>query len=339
MNELVSIIVPTYNDEAYISACIKSLSSQSYTNIEIIIIDDGSTDGTVDKIRELSTVDQRIHFQVNQHAGVSHTRNTGIEFAKGEYLTFVDGDDTVSPYYVEQMLISMKKNNSDITICRIGDIYYPYSTKVVERNLVRPLTGNFTDDYYALLPFLYGSCLKLFRRKIIRENNILFPEDMSFSEDEYFNLTYYQYVSNYSFCDNCLYFYHHRFSSSLSTNHSTYNFVKYQKKLLFEKQMLEKLKIKDKDKILLEHSLFIIKSFLYLGKNDTYQNSCDRIKSIDNITHFLDMRSEMTLLQRRIVLFFNTRLLYVLGIVKYHIRNAIFSNSFMKRLYAFIKSR
>lgn len=339
MNDLISVIVPVYNNERYVSRCIDSLMTQTYKNIEIIIIDDGSYDNTLEEVEKLAIKDRRIHIKKNSHRGVSYARNTGIKLSKGKYLTFVDSDDTVSPYYIEKMVILMQIDKSDIAICRIGDIYYPFSQRIVERNVTGTLSGVFSDDYYALLPFLYGPCLKLFKRDIIINHNILFPEDMAFAEDEYFNLNYYQYVQKYSFCDICLYFYHHRFTSSLSSIHTEDRFVKYLRKLSYESNILSILKIKNKQSIMLKNSLFIIKAFSFLGADDTYEKFCFRIKSVDEITHFLDGNKRKWSSQKLLLSLLDTKMSYFLGMLKYHIRRMIFHIYFMKLLYAFIKSR
>ena len=98
--ELVSIIVPVYNSSAYIENCVNGLLCQSYKNIEIILVDDGSSDDSLDKCRILSQLDTRICVYSKKNSGASSARNMGIEYAHGYWLVFVDSDDIVKVDYV-----------------------------------------------------------------------------------------------------------------------------------------------------------------------------------------------------------------------------------------------
>lgn len=100
----VSIIVPVYNVVNFLPQCIESLMAQSYGNIELIFIDDGSTDGSSNVLDEYGTKDLRIHVLHQPNSGVSTARNKGIEIATGDYCCFVDGDDNVCPNYIAEML-------------------------------------------------------------------------------------------------------------------------------------------------------------------------------------------------------------------------------------------
>ena len=114
---LISVIVPVYNAESHLNRCIKSLVEQKYTNLEIILVDDGSTDSSsliCDKWKEC---DQRIHV-IHQHiSGVAAARNAGLDYASGEYIGFVDSDDYALPDMYYRLLLNMKESNSDLSIC------------------------------------------------------------------------------------------------------------------------------------------------------------------------------------------------------------------------------
>ena len=101
---LVSIIIPAYNVEKYIEKCLSSILEQTYTNIEVVVVDDGSTDKTGQLIDSVTQQDSRVHVIHKKNAGVSAARNSGIEMSTGEYLVFVDGDDCIAHDYVEYML-------------------------------------------------------------------------------------------------------------------------------------------------------------------------------------------------------------------------------------------
>lgn len=116
-NALVSIIVPVFRVEEYLKRCIESMINQTYKNIEIILVDDGSDDNCPKICDEYSKKDQRITVIHKQNGGLSDARNFGIKKSKGEYITFVDSDDTIEPDYIECLLNTLIKNNADISIC------------------------------------------------------------------------------------------------------------------------------------------------------------------------------------------------------------------------------
>jgi len=121
MNELISIIIPIYNSEKYLPKCIESLRTQSYRNIEIILVNDGSTDGCAEICDEYQKKDDRIKVYHKKNEGVAAARNDGLDLAKGKYITFVDSDDFVSVDYCEKLLITLQRNEAQIAICRIHD--------------------------------------------------------------------------------------------------------------------------------------------------------------------------------------------------------------------------
>lgn len=114
---LISVIIPVYNGEKYIKRCINSLINQTYKNIEIIIINDGSKDNSINIIKEISEKDKRIIIIDKENQGVSIARNAGIEKASGDYIMFVDVDDWVKTNMIEQMYKVIKKENVDIVKC------------------------------------------------------------------------------------------------------------------------------------------------------------------------------------------------------------------------------
>ena len=117
MSDKISIIVPIYNVKKYIQQCVESLINQTYKNLEIILIDDGSTDGCGELCDEFGKKDQRIHVIHKQNGGLSDARNKGIDVASGDYIGFVDSDDWISHNMYEKMLSSLKSVNADIAVC------------------------------------------------------------------------------------------------------------------------------------------------------------------------------------------------------------------------------
>lgn len=114
---VVSIIVPVYNVKSYVGECVESLCRQTYTNLEILLVDDGSTDGSGEVCDECAGRDERIRVIHQANRGLSGARNMGLDDARGEYIAFVDSDDLVSPNYVETLYELLMKYEADIAAC------------------------------------------------------------------------------------------------------------------------------------------------------------------------------------------------------------------------------
>ena len=125
MNSLISIVIPAYNVENYLDKCLESVVKQTYLNIEIIIVNDGSTDNTLNKCIKWSEIDKRIKYITQKNAGLSAARNTGIRHANGEYIMFIDSDDFVKNNMVEVLYKNLVNTKSDISIC---NRYYYYES-------------------------------------------------------------------------------------------------------------------------------------------------------------------------------------------------------------------
>lgn len=117
MNDLISIIIPVYNTEKYLSRCLDSIINQTYTNLEIIIIDDGSSDNSYDICLEYAKKDKRIKLIKQKNMGLSATRNKGIRLATGKYIGFVDSDDVISLKMYEILYNNIKKYKSEVALC------------------------------------------------------------------------------------------------------------------------------------------------------------------------------------------------------------------------------
>lgn len=195
--ELVSIVVPIYNKEKYLKKCIDSLLNQSYKNIEIILVNDGSTDRCEELCK--SYLDKKIKYYYKENGGVSSARNYGIKKAAGEYLLFVDADDYVSYDYVEKLY----NNRFDFVMCsfktQVGEkIYNEYSLDKEVNNINDLNNLLFSNEFKRLLPIPY---LKLFKKNIIDNNNILFDEGLSYGEDTCFVVEYLMYCDNAKIID------------------------------------------------------------------------------------------------------------------------------------------
>lgn len=170
MNRKVSIIVPVYNVEKYIDRCVDSLIKQSYPFIEVLLINDGSTDSSAAKCQKWTLEDRRIRVVDKENGGLSDARNVGIEESDGEYLMFVDSDDFIDEDMVLKMLGKLEDTKSEVCVC---DMQYVYDDGRVENSC----GGEFVEGSVCENPRLVGinnsACNKLFIRSLF--NDIRFP--------------------------------------------------------------------------------------------------------------------------------------------------------------------
>ena len=127
-NKQVSVIVPVYNKEKYLNRCLESLLNQTYTNLEIILVDDGSTDGSLVVCQEYAKKDSRIKVLAKKNGGVSSARNCGLEHSTGEWIAFVDPDDWLNLQYFELLMESAEQYHAEIVCCFANDIYEKNNT-------------------------------------------------------------------------------------------------------------------------------------------------------------------------------------------------------------------
>lgn len=116
---LISLLVPIYNVASYVDRCVGSLVNQTYSNLEILLVDDGSTDGSGALCDEWVKKDSRIHVVHKENGGLSDARNAGIKRAAGAYLAFIDGDDYIAPEYCEKLYQALAAHDADISLCNI----------------------------------------------------------------------------------------------------------------------------------------------------------------------------------------------------------------------------
>lgn len=221
MDDLISVIIPVYNNEKYLSECLSSICSNTYRNIEIIVIDDGSTDNSGNISDEFAIEDSRVKVFHKKNTGVSRSRNLGMNIAKGEFIAFVDSDDYIDGDYFEKLLSTMKDSGCDLAVGSVAHVYGDdINYKQIENleiDLINPNEKdkqNFLDinvNYY-----LYGPVNKLYKRSIITRKNIAFPEDTSYGEDLIFNFNYMKYCEKITYRQVPIYYYNHNNENSLS---------------------------------------------------------------------------------------------------------------------------
>lgn len=138
MNDLVSIIVPVYNVLPYLDKCIQSITGQTYRHFEIILVDDGSTDGSGEKCRIWAENDQRITALRTENRGVGNARNIGIERAIGKYFAFIDSDDWIHETFLETLVDEMERHDADIASCDVM-LYYEQRDIYQKRKILKNL--------------------------------------------------------------------------------------------------------------------------------------------------------------------------------------------------------
>lgn len=212
---MVSIIVPAYNVEKYIEKCISSILDQTYTNIEVIIVNDGSIDETGKIIDDLSELDSRVNVIHKKNEGVSAARNTGIEVSKGDYLVFVDGDDYIAPDYVDYMMSLIEDTGSDFCLSKCC---YTKSGEIQTKNeYVEKLQP---EDATALLlspNVIVGCWNKIYKRSLIVDNNIWFSTTLYYGEGLNFITTLAQISKSVGVGNRKVYYYRRNNEDSATT--------------------------------------------------------------------------------------------------------------------------
>ena len=193
--DLISVIVPIFNVEKYLERCIQSIVNQTYQNLEIILIDDGSPDNCPAMCDEWAEKDKRIKVIHKQNGGVSSARNEGIKAASGDYIGFVDPDDAIDKTMYECMLAAIKDYNLDVCCCNIKKVNQSGDTIAEDFTPPGIFTGQDIILNYISKVYFSRSCgNKLFKLNIIRNNKIYFDKSYSFGEDYIFNYEYFKFA-------------------------------------------------------------------------------------------------------------------------------------------------
>lgn len=206
MKDLISIIVPIYNVEKYLNKCIESIVNQTYENIEIILIDDGSNDNSGIICDEYAKKDNRIIVVHKENGGVSSARNKGLKIAKGEWISFVDADDWIEQIFCQTLLNKVTQEQADIALCGYNRITYNRIEKINANNQEVFLNSN---EYLvkSLNPQTgFGFChMKLIKKEVLK--SISFNERIEVGEDALFNIQLSTYIKKAVFLKQPLYNY------------------------------------------------------------------------------------------------------------------------------------
>lgn len=218
----ISIIIPVYNAEKFIRRCIDSILAQSFQDFELILVNDGSTDSSKEICDSYSSLDNRIIVISQENSGASSARNAGLEFAKSEYVCFIDADDYVGKEYLSCMVDKTDKQ-ADL-ICQGMTCIKNGNESVIgfDKEETFTIDNNCTFfDKYILFRFC-GSCCKLFKRNLINENNIRFSDKIICAEDFDFILKYLKHCKYIKVTSSANYYYEHH-ENSVSTRIYKFN--------------------------------------------------------------------------------------------------------------------
>jgi len=235
----ISIIIPVYNISSYLDECIESISRQSFSNYEVIIIDDGSTDGSGDVCDQYKKY-QNYRVIHTENMGAAHARNIGLEYAKGKYIAFIDGDDAISEDYLEILYKEIEQNRVDIVACccrSIGveevdhffekDIFFSSESKIeLIYQLIEMRYGQPGPYYYTGIGVPWG---KLYNREFIEKYNLKFDNNLRRLQDNMFNMYAFHYADNIKYINQPLYLYRRdhimsmgvKYNNNLSNNSIT----------------------------------------------------------------------------------------------------------------------
>lgn len=218
MKELVSVIIPVYNSEKYLKRCLDSVLGQTYVEIEIVIIDDGSTDQSRVICDDYARQNQRIKVIHIPNGGVSNARNTGVRISKGSYICFIDSDDYIPSDYVKTLYMDLKSTQSDLSICGM-DIEKESQVNnqdVGNREIL--LDSRYSKEFLDLNKtfLLYGPCNKIYKSCVIKDKGIFFDTSTSYGEDLIFNFLYLNHVKKISYTSATKYYYIKDNAASLS---------------------------------------------------------------------------------------------------------------------------
>jgi Glycosyltransferases involved in cell wall biogenesis len=212
----VSVIVPVFQVEKFLKNCLQSILTQTLTDIEIILLNDGSTDASLKICEEYAAKDKRISVYSHENRGLGSTRNRGITLAKGDYLAFVDSDDHISPDGLERLLQKAEVSGADIIqgetlIYEDGSDCSEVRASLGETKdiiLTEDNLESFFVDYYFARVYSHNAWDKLYRRDFVLKNNLVFGDNRKiFAEDNWFQLQALHYLPSVAFVPTAYYWY------------------------------------------------------------------------------------------------------------------------------------
>ena len=205
----VSIVVPVYNREKFLDKCITSLTNQTYKNIEIILVDDGSKDKSYDVCCSYAKNDSRIKVVHKENGGVQSARNRGIDEATGYYLCFTDADDYVSEKFVENFVKVFDSGSYECVVCGFYKVDQDYNVLLKNDNLINLDIPTYESERWALYFERFGCYVwnHMFITDIVRKYNVRFDKDIIIFDDTAFSMNYLNHIDSIGFTNSNDYYY------------------------------------------------------------------------------------------------------------------------------------
>ncbi len=332
MEDLVSIIIPVYNTEKYLSKCLESVINQTYKNLEIILINDGSTDKSKEICESFAKKDKRIQILNKENSGVSSARNHGMRLAKGQYIAFIDGDDYAEENYIEELLKNLKQTESDCVLCGYNRVY---DKKIEQITKEKNIYLNKEEFLFSILNVQTGTGFtwaKLWKREAIKD--VQFDEEVKIGEDALFCMKACKNINKVYILNKALYNY--RFNASSAVRKYDQGYAdKILKSMQIAKRYIEKEYSKDEEAIkkvnnyIAYHILLISVNFAFNKENNlSSTKQIKKMKEICNIPEFKEgiksSNYEALSLTRKITLFTIKYKLYFLTMLIARVRQIQF---------------
>lgn len=239
---MISVIIPVYNAAPYLRACLDSVLAQSYTDLEILLINDGSTDESPAICRQYTQKDARIRLIDQENGGVSHARNVGLSNAVGDYITFVDSDDRISPDYLERLYAHARTHHADIACCNLqellnGEPVELNTPKVLHPRLVTDQQELFFDFVDGKEAYATSVCAKIIRRNLATQATF---RPIAFGEDQVYMFDLFT-LSPTVYLDDFKGYYYIRNESSATLSSGTLNLKRNRDELQMQRYKLDHL--------------------------------------------------------------------------------------------------
>lgn len=290
MEDLISVIIPIYKVEKYLNKCIESVINQTYANLEIILVNDGSPDNSGKICEQYALIDKRIKVIHKENGGVSSARNIGLDNANGQYVTFIDADDFVENNYCESLINTLKSKNVDCVACGYNRVYNNRVESIIEKEEYALNNIQFLENIFFVQKGLGFCHMKLWKKSCI--NNIRFEESLTVGEDALFNMMVSRNMEKFYMLNKPLYNY--RFNDASVVRKFDQNYAqKYLKSMqIAEKYIIEfysdnKIVLKKLNNYVAYHVLLIIVNYCLNPENKlNFRESLNKVKEVCNIKEF-----------------------------------------------------
>lgn len=304
----VTVIVPVYNTQEYLGRCINSILRQTYGNIELILINDGSTDDSAKICDEYSQKDARVFVIHQKNKGVSVARNQGLEITTGDYIVFVDSDDWIDYNYIATLIKNIANPSKELLMTGCSYVYKTHIEKKTYGSGIFPLKDALADKIISRNNFITS---KLFYAKIIKSHKIRFKEGICYGEDWIFGMEYMKNISYVKVVLDCGYMYNRDLiNPSLVARH--FNFRQYFETFEYATKCISYIYgyFPDPRKEALESfiaSVYLFSAIKSMYRKDSLMPRMQRIKNLQMITsmypHYVSFIGEKLLNRNQLYLF------------------------------------